>query len=78
MLIEWLLMALRVNLCLVGSSGCLRGHLIKGNETSRGLFSARSHRAARTFLRVSCSVEKDPTRPQWLVLTKRPLFWYTC
>lgn len=34
MLIEWLLMALRVNLCLVGSSGCLRGHVIKGNETS--------------------------------------------
>lgn len=38
MLIEWLLMALKVNLCLAGSSGCLRGHLIKGNETSRGLF----------------------------------------
>lgn len=38
MLIEWLLMALRVNLCLVGSSGCLRGHLIKGNEMSQGPF----------------------------------------
>lgn len=38
MLIEWLLMPLRVNLCLVASSGCLRGHLIKGNETWRGLF----------------------------------------
>lgn len=38
MLIEWLLMPLGVNLCLVASSGCLRGHLIKGNETWRGLF----------------------------------------
>lgn len=66
LLIEWLLMTLRVNLCLAGSSGCLRGRLIKGNETSWGLSLSRSPSrqtvtdlCSHAFLRVSSTVDTN-------------------
>lgn len=66
LLIEWLLMTQRVNLCLAGSSGCLRGRLIKGNETSWGLSLSRSFSRqtvtdlhSYAFLRVSGTVDTN-------------------
>lgn len=58
-MIEWLLMILRVNLYLVGSSGCLWGHLIKGNETLQGFFSTDIYWAKHTFLHVSCMLDRN-------------------
>lgn len=78
--IEWLLMALRVNLCLVGSSGCLRGHLIKGNEMSRGPFFSLQLLSCHAHSFVSLARRKKgvgSVHRGWS-RQKRPLFWYTC
>lgn len=85
-LIEWPLMTPRVNLCLAGSSGCLRGRLIKGNETSWGLSLSRSLARCLTDSHWSPLARIPPClrhggyeRPlTGHRRTRRPLCRYTC